>query len=100
MCIEKNAKYLPRNVEDWQQAAGGPSPEDEAMLKELLQQALASFEGDHLNMITLFMEGHSVGVVTQQAGFSCRMLQRVVNQFRDKLFALLKQVDRQEIQGS
>lgn len=77
--------------EDWQKASGGPGPEDEAMVKELLNKALDSFDGDHQRMITLFMEGNSIEKVAQEVGFSSRMVQRVVKQFREQLFKLFDQ---------
>ena len=75
----------------WQKASGGPGLEDEAMVKELLNKAFASFDGDHQRMITLFMEGNSIDKVAQEVGFSSRMVQRVVKQFREKLFQLFDQ---------
>lgn len=77
--------------EDWQKASSGPGPEDEVMVKELLNKALASFDDDHRRMITLFMEGSSIDKVAQEVGFSSRMVQRVVKQFREKLFQLFDQ---------
>ncbi|HQR08567.1 MAG TPA: ECF-type sigma factor [Gemmatales bacterium] len=75
--------------EDWQKAGSGPGPEDEAMLNELLNKSLANFEGDQLQMIKLYLEGHSIDKVAQEVGFSSRMVQRVVKQFREHLFKLL-----------
>lgn len=77
--------------EDWQKASQGPGPEEEVMVNELLNHALASFDADHQRMISLFMEGNSIDKVAQEVGFSSRMVQRVVKQFREKLFQLLDQ---------
>lgn len=40
-------------------------------------------------MITLFKEGHSIDKVAQEVGFSSRMVQQLVKQFREQLFKLL-----------
>lgn len=74
--------------EDWQKASAGPGPEDEAAVNELLNKALASFDNDHRRMISLYMEGNNIDQVAQEVGFSTRMVQRVIKQFREKLFQL------------
>lgn len=75
--------------EDWQKAGGGPGPEDEALVKELLDQSMAKFDADHLQMIKLYLDGNTIEKVANETGFSTRMVQRVIKQFREQLMKLL-----------
>lgn len=71
--------------EDWQQAERGPSPEDEAINKELLDKSLAAFNDDYRRMIDLYMQGNTTDQVAEEIGFSTRMVQRIVEQFQKRL---------------
>lgn len=75
--------------EDWQKASAGPGPEDEVMVRELLDKTLAKFDADHLQMIKLYLDGNTVDKVAHETGFSTRMVQRVIKQFREQLMKLL-----------
>lgn len=77
------------SFEDWQHVGMGPSPEDEAMVKELLDQAMAKFDTDYLQMIKLYLDGNTLDKVAVETGFSTRMVQRVIKQFREQLMKLL-----------
>lgn len=76
--------------EDWQKAGGGPGPEEEVMVKEMLDKAMARFDADHLQMIKLYLDGNTVEKVAHDTGFSTRMVQRVIKQFREQLMNLLE----------
>lgn len=75
--------------EDWQAAAGGPSPADEAELAELLDASLAGFDEDERAMIDGYMRGESATQVAERVGLSTRSVQRAVEEFRERLMDLL-----------
>lgn len=76
--------------EEWQRAAGGPLPEDEAGLAELLAQALAGFDAEEREVIEAYLEGSTTEAVADRVGFSQRTVQRILERFRTRLTAMLE----------
>lgn len=97
-CINRNRdlRRQKRNAsndvtfEDWQQAARGPGPDEEVMVGELLTQALQSFDEDQRKVIDCFLQGATTENVAVQLGFSTRTVQRILEQFRKRLLAMME----------
>ena len=72
--------------EDWKAADKTPGPEEEAMLAEMLEKALAMLHDDYRRqMVQLFLDGYSTDEVANQVGLSQRTVQRAVDDFRKAL---------------
>jgi DNA-directed RNA polymerase specialized sigma24 family protein len=76
-------------LEDWQQAAAGPGPEDEAVLAELLDAALDGLAPDERAMIEGVLGGESPAEVALRVRRSDRTVQRAVERFQKRLRKLL-----------
>lgn len=74
---------------DWQPVADGPGPAEEAEVAELLAKALADFDPDERAMIDGHLSGEPTAKVAERVGMSTRSVQRAVEEFRDRLLALL-----------
>ena len=74
---------------EFEAAAGSPGPAEQAMVKELLETALAGFDANELVMINTYMEGQTTDTVAQKVGLTARTVQRVIEKFRTRLEQLL-----------
>lgn len=78
-------------LEDWTAAARDPGPDEEAMVADLLNRALADCDDDERAMIDGVLAGESAAKVAERVGLSTRTVQRTVEEFRERLFGLLDQ---------
>jgi RNA polymerase sigma factor (sigma-70 family) len=80
------AKVYP--LEDWEAVGRSLGPDEEAIMKDLLETALRDFDDDDRTVIQLYLEGHSTEVVAYRTNFTRRSVQRTVEEFRDHLESL------------
>ena len=77
------------SLEDWQAAAAGPGPDDEAMVADLLAKALAGFDDEEREMIDGCLRGETPTRVAERMKCSKRTAQRAMADFRERLLAHL-----------
>jgi DNA-directed RNA polymerase specialized sigma24 family protein len=76
-------------LEDWQATAGGPGPDDEAMVADLLAKALVGFDDEEREMIDNYLRGETPTRVAERMKCSKRTVQRAKAAFEERLLALL-----------
>jgi len=76
---------------DWEYAANGPGPDEEAMVADLLDKVLREFDEDQREVIEAFMQGASKETVAIKVRLSVRTIDRIVERFRGRLMELLSQ---------
>jgi hypothetical protein len=78
---------------DWQAAAAGPGPAEEAMLADLVARALADFDEDERAILDQFLAGATVDAVALSIRLSTRTVFRVIERFRKRVETMLAEDD-------
>ncbi len=76
-------------LEDWRAATADPGPDQVAMVRDLIDRALADFDADERSILDRFLAGATVDAVAVAVHFSTRTVHRVIEQFRKRLEAQL-----------
>lgn len=71
--------------DDWQAVAAQPGPVDEAIMAELVEKALATFDDDDRGIVDTFMSGASKDDTAKAHRCSVRSVERVLQEFRQNL---------------
>jgi RNA polymerase sigma factor (sigma-70 family) len=68
--------------DDWRGVSQEPGPAEEAILREMLERAMAALQQPHRRTIVeLYLDGHSMDEVAQRTGVSKRTVERAVHDF-------------------
>ncbi len=80
-------------VEAGQSAASGPDEEAMTVLRLVVDDVLSGLGESHRKMVELRIEGHEVADIAEQVGRSKRSVERVLQDFRARLGALIHEAD-------
>jgi RNA polymerase sigma-70 factor (ECF subfamily) len=65
--------------------ARDPTPQEAAMLAELLEQVMRGLEGYQRQILELSLQGHSVAEISARVGYTRRTVQRILQRVRSGL---------------
>jgi RNA polymerase sigma factor (sigma-70 family) len=69
----------------WQGIAREPTPQEAAVLAELLEQTMRGLEGYQRQILELSLQGHSVAEISTRVGYTQRTVQRILQRVRSDL---------------
>lgn len=75
---------------DWPLVDREPSPQEGAMLAELMEELLSGFDADDRAVLELSLQGHSTQEISEQLGRAERTVRRLREQARTRLQARLE----------
>ncbi len=79
-----------KNNEDWLLVDREPSPEEGAMLAELMEEMLAGFDADDRAVLEMSLQGHGAIEISARLGRAERTVRRLREQARNRLQARLE----------
>jgi RNA polymerase sigma-70 factor (ECF subfamily) len=80
----------PLDLDDWRAMAKGPSPEDMAIMSELLELALSELKLDEREVVEDFRAGFPNSEIGVRRGLSTRTVVRILRKFHGILSAMLE----------
>jgi RNA polymerase sigma factor (sigma-70 family) len=69
----------------WEGIARDPTPQEAAVLAELLEQTMRGLEGYQRQILELSLQGHSVAEISTRVGYTQRTVQRILQRVRGNL---------------
>ena len=69
----------------WEGIAREPTPQEAAVLAELLEQTMRGLEGYQRQILELSLQGHSVAEISARVGYTQRTVQRILQRVRSDL---------------
>lgn len=76
-------------LEDWQTLAGGPRPEDEVMMADLLEKAFEGLGEPQRAVVEALLAGATIEEAARNSPFSTRTVDRILQRFRNRVRELL-----------
>jgi RNA polymerase sigma-70 factor (ECF subfamily) len=69
----------------WEGIARDPTPQEAAVLAELLEQTMRGLDGYQRQILELSLQGHSVAEISARVGYTRRTVQRILQRVRSDL---------------
>ena len=88
--LDPQGNERPRAVsmEDYQAASREPGPAEEAEINDLVESVLNNFKPSHREILEYFLRHQSKDQAVIASGYSTRTVERVIEEFRDRILGL------------
>lgn len=88
--LDPHGNERPRAVsmEDYQAASREPGPAEEAEINDLVESVLNNFKPSHREILEYFLRHQSKDQAVIASGYSTRTVERVIEEFRDRILGL------------
>jgi hypothetical protein len=90
---EGNERPPVASMEDYQVTSREPGPAEEAEINDLVENVLNQFKPNHREILEYFLRFQSKDQAVIASGYSTRTVERVIEEFRDRILGLDREDD-------